>query len=195
MYFLQLALFALPVLATTGSRNTPKKHHSQKQSYAYKGPGQYYIENQATGTTMDLYLGDAGPDTAITAYEPTKDNAHQIWQVVAAAQYHQVLIINSATGAIASCPSETNDDGLYQMKGGEVAIDGYSLFTLSINKDKSVQFKNVQDPNLCIDLQGPSDEDGTPIICYSCHPGEGKNQNWIMVPVPKVGDGDGELKL
>jgi hypothetical protein len=44
---------------------------------------------------MELNIGSAR----------TENNAHQIWHVAAAAQYHQVAIINSATGAIASCPT------------------------------------------------------------------------------------------
>lgn len=65
-----------------------------------------------------------------------------------------------------------------------------------INKDKSVQFQNEGDSDLCIDLQGPSEEDETPILCYSCHPGEGKNQDWNLVPASHVGGTGGEeLKI
>lgn len=75
MHFLKLALFALPLasgaLATSIRHHKPKPkpskpNHPQKKSSSYRGPGPYYIENQATGTTMDLYNGDAGPDTDIT---------------------------------------------------------------------------------------------------------------------------------
>lgn len=93
MHFTKFALIALAtgVLATKPRHNKPKQHpeiphktpfkipHKQpskqpqkkpskdKETSAYHGPGQYYIENKATNTAMDLYYGEAGPDTAINA--------------------------------------------------------------------------------------------------------------------------------
>ncbi|CZR66478.1 uncharacterized protein PAC_16379 [Phialocephala subalpina] len=208
MFILKLALLALPLAtgvlshgristsnrypstdrypaARSSHHRKSKSHHSRKYkkpSNSYFGPGQYLIENVATGTALDLYLGNPGPDTTINAYAPTITNEHQIWHIVAADANKQVLIINSATGAIASCPTEANENGLLQLTGGEVAIDGNALFTLISNSDKSVQFQNVADPDLCLDVQDSSVNDGTPIICYPCHPDVGENQNWNLVP-------------
>ena len=92
MHFTKFALHALAIGVLAGKpRHKPKQHpeiphknpfkiphknpikipHKQpsqdKKPSAYNGPGQYYIENQATNTTMDLLYGEAGPDTAITA--------------------------------------------------------------------------------------------------------------------------------
>ena len=159
----------------------------------------------------------------------TENNEHQIWHVVAA-QHHQVAIINSATGAIASCPTgkqpclfwqglqtndviaEANDDGLLQLKGGEVALDGKALvsqillvdktsrsnkiqFTLIINEDQSVQFQNIANPTLCIDVAYSSPEDETPIICYECHPDVGENQNWNLIPVSNATGTSSQVEL
>ncbi len=74
MHLLKLALFMLPLvteaLAITVrypiKHRKPRPHHLRKKS-SYHGPGAYYIENQATGTALDLYNGDPGPDTLISA--------------------------------------------------------------------------------------------------------------------------------
>ncbi|KAH8748538.1 ricin B lectin domain-containing protein [Hyaloscypha sp. PMI_1271] len=147
----------------------------------YAGPDNYIIQNVKTETVLDLLNGRPGPNTPLNGYR-LNPGPHQKWYVASTGANDDVMIVNTATGAIASCPHNANaPNGWYQMIGGEVPIDGYSRFNIIRNKDNSVQFKN-QATGWCMDMAQASSADGTNVLCYPCHPGVNTNQNWVMVP-------------
>jgi len=187
MYLQNFAIFS--ALLASGVFAAPAELSDRNVNLLpFPGPGKYYIQNQATSTVMDLFNGNPAQGTPLKGYGLGKGNAHQIFHVVAAGPNSQYLLINSATGSIASCGRTRTGDGYFPAVGGEVPVNGDSLFTLTSSLsnllilDNVYQFANVGDPSLCLDLARSDPTSGTPIICYPCHPGVGKNQNWVFIP-------------
>ncbi|KAE9366217.1 carbohydrate-binding module family 13 protein [Stipitochalara longipes BDJ] len=172
-------LTALTALSNTIAFALPAENEADVY-IAYSGPGNYYLQNAATGTVLDLLNGNPGPNTPINGYT-LNPGPHQIWQVSTTGPNNEVTIINTATGAIASCPHAVNaPNGWFQMVGGEVPIDSYARFNMITNADNSLQFKNEATGN-CMDMAQSSPANGANVLCYPCHPGVGSNQNWVLL--------------
>jgi len=186
MHFTSTVLAALSLTLTTAHPAqqplTKEPILATKPSYdAYKGPGKYIIQNEATGTVMDLVHGMSAAGTAIAGWTKAP-NDHQIWQILEAGP-NQFQIVNAATGATASCPVLAAAEWYRPMVGGPVPVDGNSLFTMVANDNKSVQFKSVANTGLCIDLKLSKSEDDTPILCWTCRDrtDDNANQSWLLL--------------